>query len=208
MQNFNLPIQPPTEIEQVRRELAREEASLAGCLEDLQALPNNADLINEREVTEARIAERRKTLAALEQREMRAERDRTTGKTAHLARMGELALRARQAAQKRIVLDQELSEILAQFATKKAQRDQLDAEAHSAYAEAMRPLLGQRFGDSALLHLGTLPCVLWNDVEAAITAHAHDAHSPLEAARAHADRVSDALDAELDNVTKGDSHER
>ncbi|MGR4870097.1 hypothetical protein ACIPRI_14685 [Variovorax sp. LARHSF232] len=203
--DHNAPHAPPTELEQLRRAIASEQAGLAGCEEDLKQAPKNADLLNEQEQTLARIAEFKKTLAALESRALRAVRDRTAGQAAQIQRLSELALRAKQGAQRRSVKAAAAMEKLEALAADLSELHAIDVEASAAYAAAVMPMVGvERFTRSPALQIGALPLPLFDAISKALEAHAHDAQTPLESARQHSDRVADTLDAEMERQTTTD----
>lgn len=196
---------PPTAAAQTRRALALEEAALAGCEAELKDEPDRADLLVERDETLKSIEALRRELTKHEQRELRAERDAKASKEVRLRRLSALVVAAKQPSQKRSIKTQEATLKLEALAAVLAELNAIDAEASAAYAAAIMPMVGvDRFTRSPALQIGNLPCSLFDAIAAVITAHAHDAQTPLEAARAHADRVADTLDAEMERQTTTD----
>ena len=193
---------PPTAAAQTRRALALEEAALTGCEADLKDAPDRADLLVEKAETLRRIEALRRELTMHEQRELRAERAANACKEVQLRRLRALVVAAKQPSQKRSIKTQEATLKLEALAAVLAELNAIDAEASAAYAAAIMPMVGvDRFTRSPALQIGALPCSLFDDIAKVITAHAHDSDTPLEAARAHADRVADLLDAEMERQT-------
>lgn len=186
------------QINHLAQELRTYEHALSQCLVDLAEDPANEDLRQEREESSGRAARLRVELADLERAKAHAQRlDAGLERDSMFDTCALRASEAKELAQKRVKVAEELVGLIASLTEKKRAYDEVDEQCHEAFCVALRPLVGpQRFFQQADMQGGRLIIPLFDELMRTVVQHAHQ-QPPLAAANWHATYKADALDREL-----------